>query len=190
MALENFIYIIEILIFILIFVPTAVAFFTGAPWVPTPEIRVKRMLELTKIKQGDRLYDLGCGDCRIPHLAAKLYGADAIGLELSPLVYLLGRLRNAILRSKSQILLRDFRAINYSNAKALAFYLLPNILKTMRPKFEKELQPGTRVVSYAFQIEGWTPTFIEPRDRAKHYGPIYVYEIPVSIKAKGSEAKK
>lgn len=190
MSSYELIFFIEVLIFVLIFVPTIIAFTTGAPWVPTPTQRVEKMLELAKIKQNDKVYDLGCGDGRMVHLAAKKYGADAIGLELSPLVYFIACVRNFLLRSKSKVLLRDFRKIDYSNARALVFYLLPDVLKIMRPKFEKELQPGTRVVSYAFEIDGWTPVYIEPKDVSKNYARILVYEIPTSIKANGSEAKK
>lgn len=189
-AFENFVYIIEIIVLAVLFVPTLIAFFTGAPWVPTPQARVKRMLELAKIKKGDRIYDLGCGDGRIPQHAAKEFGADAVGLELSPLIYFLARARNILLRSKATILLRDFRRIHYGNAAALTFYLLPETLSMLRPKLEMELKPGTRVVSYAFEIAGWKPTYVEPRDREKHYGPIFVYEIPKSMNANGAEAKK
>lgn len=122
------------------------------------------------------------------HLAAKEHGADAVGLELSPLVYFWARIRNFFLRSNSRILFRDFRRIDYSNARALVFYLLPDILKTMRPVFEEMLQPGTRVISYAFEIEGWEPVYVEPKDKSKNHARIFVYEIPTSIKAKGSSA--
>ncbi|MBI2638866.1 class I SAM-dependent methyltransferase [Candidatus Peregrinibacteria bacterium] len=181
---------IEFIIFALIFIPTIVAFFTGAPWIPTPMPRAKRMLELADLKPGERVYDLGCGDGRLVHLAAKHYEADAVGLELSPLVYAWAKVRNFFLRSSSKILMRDFRKIDYRNAKALVFYLLPDILKVMRPKFEMELRPGARIVSYAFEIDGWTPVYTEPRDPKRHYGRIFVYEVPKSIKANGNEAKK
>lgn len=173
--------IIEVVVLGIIFVPTMIAFLSGAPWVPTPIPRILRMLELADIKHGDRIYDLGCGDGRIPHLAAKLYGADAIGLELSPLLYFAARIRNFFLRSKSKILLRDFRRINYGNAHALIFYLLPATLKKLSPKFSSELQTGALIVSYAFQIEGWTPVYVEPKAPEKNYAPIYVYQIPQSV---------
>lgn len=172
---------IEIIVLGFLFVPTVIAFLTGAPWVPTPIERAKKMLSLAEIKPGDRVYDLGCGDGRLVHLASKLYGADAIGLELSPLVYFWGRIRNCFLRSKSKLLFRDFRKINYKNARALVFYLLPEILKKMRYKFEQELKPGAIVISYAFHIEGWTPVYIEPKDAKKNYGRIFVYKIPTSF---------
>lgn len=185
---ESYIFFIEAVIFAVILVPTIIAMVTGAPWIPTPMARVKRMLELAKLKPGDRIYDLGCGDGRMVHLAAKDYSADAVGLELSPLVYLWGRIRNFFLRSRSKILLRDFRRIDYSNAKVLVFYLLPDILKTMRPVFEEQLQPGARVISYAFEIEGWEPVYIEPKIKSLNHARILVYEVPNSIKANGSSA--
>lgn len=186
---QNLILLIEILIFILIFVPTIIAFFVGAPWVPTPRKRVLKMLELAKIKSGERVYDLGSGDGRMAHEAAKNYNADAIGLELSPLIYAIARVCNFFRRSKSKILLRDFRRVDFSNADVLTFYLLPPILKKMRGKWLKELKPGSRIVSYAFEIEGWKPVYIEPKDPVNNFARILVYEIPTSTKENGSEAK-
>ena len=186
----NFWLILEFIILSLIFIPTCVAFITGAPWVPTPTARVKKMLELGRLKPGDKIFDLGCGDGRIPHLAAKLYGCQAVGLELSPLVYFWARVRNFFLRSKAKFLLRDFRHVDLSSAHTIFFYLLPNVLAAMRPKFERELKPGTRIISYAFAIEGWTPVFIEPKNPTKNLARILIYELPTSINANGNEAKK
>ncbi len=190
--LQSTILLIEIIILMIIFIPTMIAFVTGAPWVPTPIKRVKRMLELAKIKQGECVFDLGCGDGRMAHNAAKYYNADATGIELSPLIYAMARICNFFRKSKSKILLRDFRKIDFSNADVLTFYLLPSILKKMREKWERELKPGTRIVSYAFEIEGWDPVYIEPKDIENKHARILVYEIPKSIgtskNAKGKEA--
>lgn len=185
--LQNTVFLIEIILLAAIFIPTMIAFVTGAPWVPTPIKRVKRMLELAKIKQGEKVLDLGCGDGRMAHSAAKDYNADATGIELSPLIYAMARICNFFRKSKAKILLRDFRKIDFSHADVLTFYLLPSILKKMREKWERELKPGARIVSYAFEIEGWKPVYIEPKDPTNNYSRILVYEIPKSIKEKGSE---
>lgn len=187
MSTINLIFFLEVVIFAAIFVPTMIAFLTGAPWVPTPRERILKMLELAKIKPNERVYDLGSGDGRMAHLAAKHYNADAIGLELSPIIYAMGRICNFFRRSKSQLLLRDFRHVDLKNADVLTFYLLPPILKKMRERWERELKPGARIVSYAFEVEGWKPVYIEPKDPAKNFARILVYEIPASIKEKGSE---
>ncbi len=151
--------------------------------------RVKKMLELAKIKQGEKVLDLGCGDGRMAHIASKDHGADAFGIELSPIIYAMARICNFFRGSKAKILLRDFRRVDFSDADVLTFYLLPPILKRMREKWERELKPGARIVSYAFEVEGWEPVYIEPKDPENNYARILVYEIPKSIKEKGSSAK-
>src|SRR4051812_25371506 len=53
-------------------------------YVPTPHEVVDRMLELAKIRDGDIVYDLGCGDGRIVVTAAKRYGVKAVGFDIDP----------------------------------------------------------------------------------------------------------
>ena len=53
-----------------------------APYVPTPQEVVDRMLELAEVGKGDVVYDLGSGDGRIVVIAAQKYGAKAVGIEL------------------------------------------------------------------------------------------------------------
>lgn len=177
---QNLLLIIEFVILMVIFVPTMVAFLGGAPWVPTPTARVKKMLELAKIKKGERVYDIGCGDGRIVILANKLYKADAVGIELSPIMYFVAKVRNRLTGGKAKFILGDLRNQNLSDANVIMFYMLPGILKKMAPKFAKELKPGTRLISYAFSIEGWEPTYIEPKNPEKNLARILVYTVGVS----------
>lgn len=174
--------ILEIVIFVVIFVPTMIAFLTGAPWVPTPIDRCKKMVELAKLEKGDKVYDLGCGDGRLVHLAAEKHDVDAVGIELSPLVYAMARIRNFFLDSKSKIVMRDFRKVDYGDAKVVFFYLLPAALKTLIPDFKKKLKPGAKIISYAFAIEGWEPIHIEPKNPEKNLSRILIYEIGKSDK--------
>src|SRR5437899_12876145 len=53
-----------------------------APYYPTPETIVERMLEFGQLKAGEKMYDLGSGDGRIVIMAARKYHADATGVEL------------------------------------------------------------------------------------------------------------
>ncbi|PIQ77305.1 hypothetical protein COV82_05175 [Candidatus Peregrinibacteria bacterium CG11_big_fil_rev_8_21_14_0_20_46_8] len=179
---------IEFGIFALILPPTIIALL-GAPWVPTPIARVREMLKLANVKPGDKVFDIGCGDGRMVQVAAKEFGADATGVELSPLVWSWAKIRNFFLRSKAKIRYADCRSLDYRNANAIVCYLLPDFLKKVRTKLEREMPHGSRFVSYAFQVEGWKPVHVEPRDPKRRLSPIYVYEMPVSIKAAGSEAK-
>ena len=55
-----------------------------APYVPTPQEVVDRMLQLAGVGKADVVYDLGCGDGRIPITAAKVYGARGVGVDIDP----------------------------------------------------------------------------------------------------------
>jgi len=59
----------------------------GAPWEPTPMQKVEAMLEMAAVEPGDVVYDLGCGDGRIPIAAARRYRERAVGIELDPIRY-------------------------------------------------------------------------------------------------------
>ena len=180
---------IELGIFALILPPTIIALL-GAPWVPTPIARVKKMLSLANLKSGDKIYDIGCGDGRMVQVASKDFGADATGIELSPLIWSMAKVRNFVLRSKAKIRYGDCRKFEYKNAKAIVCYLMPDFLETIRPKLEKDMPNGSRLISYAFQVKEWNPIHVEERDRSKNLAPIYVYEMPTSKKAHGKPEKK
>src|SRR6202044_1333997 len=53
-----------------------------APYYPTPETIVDKMLQLGGLKAGEKVYDLGSGDGRIVIMAAQKYHADSVGFEL------------------------------------------------------------------------------------------------------------
>lgn len=161
---------------ILISIPTIMAMVNGAPFVPTPMARVKKMVALAKIKPGQRVYDIGCGDGRFVYIAANEYLAKATGIELSPIVYLLAILRKLFWRSKAKILLADFKMCNLSDADVIFCYLLPDVLKKIQPALDKQLKPGTKIFSYAFEIPTWELIHQEERDPKINLAPVYVYE--------------
>jgi|GEM_PF-400567 len=160
---------------ILIIIPTIIAMATGAPFVPTPMDRVKKMIALAKIKPGEKVYDIGCGDGRMVYVAANDYKANATGFELSPLVFCLARIRKFFWGSKAKIQFTDFRYKNLSDADVIVCYLLPESLARLQPKLDAELKKGARVISYAFPIGDWKVTHREERDRDHNLAPIWVY---------------
>src|SRR5262245_48842096 len=64
--------------------PQAPASGSLAPYVPTPQDVVDRMLALAEVTKADTVYDLGCGDGRIVITAAKKYGAHGVGVDIDP----------------------------------------------------------------------------------------------------------
>lgn len=168
---------LTIVLFILLVIPTVIALISGAPFVPTPMHTGRKMLELGKVKEGENVVDIGCGDGRLVYMAANNLKAKATGYELSPIVYLIAKIRQLFWRSKAKIKFGDFRMHNLSSVDCIVTYMLPDTLRKFIPKFEKELKPGTRIVSYAFNIGDWKPIHIEPSSVEENRSKIWVYEI-------------
>jgi len=131
----------------------------GAPWLPTPKNKVRAMLQIAAVNQEDTLYDLGSGDGRIIVMAAKECGAQSIGIEIDPFRLLWSRLsiRRHGLQEKVQVLRTNFFKVNLEAATVVTLYQGHKINKKIRSKLARELKAGTRVVSYRFILDGWTP---------------------------------
>jgi ubiquinone/menaquinone biosynthesis C-methylase UbiE len=131
-----------------------------APFVQTPLEVAKKMLDLSGVKQGDVLYDLGCGDGRLIILAARDVGAKATGIELRE--DLVERARTEIkrlnLEDKVRVIQGNFFDVNISDANVITLYLTSSANERLRPKLEAELKSGTRVVSHDFKVPGWKPS--------------------------------
>src|SRR5689334_18684868 len=54
------------------------------PYVPTPNEIVNAMLKTAGVKNGDVIYDLGCGDGRIVIAAAQKFGTRGVGIDINP----------------------------------------------------------------------------------------------------------
>ncbi len=175
MQLNQKIALAEIAVFVLLGVPTIYALL-GAPFVPTPLPRVRKMLELAKIKPGDKVYDIGCGDGRLVHLASKEHKAQAVGFELSPPVWFWAKICQPFWFSKAKIKYRNFVSQDISDADVIVCYLMPNTLKKFQEKLKK-LKKGTRIISYAFQIPDLKLVHEEEKIIDKNHSPIWVYEI-------------
>jgi ribosomal protein L11 methylase PrmA len=128
-------------------------------YVPTPEEVVEAMLQVAKVTKADVVYDLGTGDGRIPVTAAKKYGARGVGIDIDP-----QRIKDAnenVQRSgvgdKVRIIQADLFEANISEATVVTLYLLPSLNQKLMPKLMKELKPGTRIVSHAFDMGEWKP---------------------------------
>ncbi len=151
-----------------------------APYVSSPQPIVVKMLEIAGLKSGETLFDLGCGDGRIVATAAKEFGAKAVGVELSPA--LAKRAKEAVeslgLQQQVKIIEGDMMAVDLSGADVVALYLLTEANEQLRPKLEKELKPGARVVSLEFRIKGWKPARVEKVEAHRHPYTIYLYQWP------------
>lgn len=134
-----------------------------APYYPTPDSIVVRMLQLGELKAGEKMFDLGSGDGRIVIAAAQKFHADAVGVELDKDLcrQSMERIRKLGLENTAQIVNGDILKQDYSSADLLTVYLLPNSNDKIQPLLERQLKKGARVVAHDFEFRGWTPVKVE-----------------------------
>jgi ribosomal protein L11 methylase PrmA len=128
-------------------------------FVPTPQEVVDAMLKVAKVTKNDVVYDLGSGDGRIPISAAKQYGARGVGIDIDPqrIKEAQENLKAAGVGDLVKFMNADLFETNISEATVVTLYLLPSLNVKLMPKLMKELKPGTRIVSHAFDMGDWKP---------------------------------
>ncbi len=136
------------------------------PYVPTKQVVVEAMLKLANVKEGDVVYDLGCGDGRIVITAVEKFKAKrGVGIDLDP-----ERIKDCQANLKKAL---DEKRLTPEQAKSLTFkqgdvlkiqpedlkevdvvtlYLLPDINRKLKPVLQKGLKDGARVVSHDFDM--------------------------------------
>jgi len=150
-------------------------------YVPTPDEVVDKMLELADVRPGEVVYDLGCGDGRIPVRAAKKYGVKAWGFDINP-VRVKESLENVEknnVKNLVTIKLQDIFELDLSKADVITLYLLPQLNVKLIPQLDK-LKPGCRIVSHDFNMEGVKPkrelTYTPPGGREHR---VYLWVTPL-----------
>jgi len=157
------------------------------PYVPTPEVVVDAMLKLANVGPRDFVVDLGSGDGRIIIAAAKKHGARGFGVEID------GALVNEARREaerqgvagRVEFLEQNLFITEIDRASVLTLYLYPRLLIQLRPRFFKELRPGTRIVSHDFDMDDWQPdAHVTVPVPGKPYGPpsseVYFWVVPAN----------
>ena len=135
-----------------------------APYYPTPETIVEKMLKLGELKAGEKMFDLGSGDGRIVILAAQKFHAEAVGVELdkdlskqsSAKILKLG------LDKSAHIVNGDLLKQNYGSADLVTVYPLPDAVNNkVQPLLDRQLKKGARIVAKDFDFRNWTPEKVE-----------------------------
>src|SRR5512147_887475 len=137
-----------------------------APYYPTPETVVEKMLQLGGLKAGEKMFDLGSGDGRIVIMAAQKFHADATGIEFDKDLWRQStdKIKSLNLQKTARIIHGDIMLQDYSSADLITVYLLPSSNDKVRPLLEKQLKKGARIVAHDFEMGGWTPEKVENID--------------------------
>ena len=134
-----------------------------APFVPTPQDVVERMLALAQVGPKDVVYDLGSGDGRLVVTAAKKHGARGVGIDIDPARIAEGRAnaKQAGVEHLVEFRQQDALEVDLSPATVVTLYLLSSSNVKLRPRLVSQLKPGARVVSHQFGMGDWAPEKLE-----------------------------
>ena len=152
----------------------------GALYVSTSPVRIETFLEAIPLRPDELLLDLGCGDGRVLRAAHRRYGVKALGFEVNPLAYSIACLLSMGIHG-IKVRWGNFWSRDLGDADVIFCYLFPDVMERLASKLEKELKPGTRVISCNFFLPGWHAEKILRPDSSRHNDPIYVYRIPDAL---------
>ncbi|MFA6550202.1 MAG: methyltransferase domain-containing protein [Candidatus Gracilibacteria bacterium] len=151
---------------------------SGAPYLPTTDENVLKMVKFASMKRGQKILDVGSGDGRIVIAFAKA-GAEAHGFEINPILVWMSRrnIKRAGLQGKAFIHFVNFWKRDFSPYDLVIVYQITHLMKKFQKKFEKELRPGTKILCNSFFLPDWKE---EKKDK-----PLFLY---TKMKGKNSMA--
>jgi hypothetical protein len=152
-------------------------------FVATPAALVTGMLDLAAVADTDVVYDLGSGDGRIV-IAAARRGARGVGVELDSMLVEESRASadTAGVAARVEFRRADLFATDLRPATVVTLYLGRELNQRLRPIFLRNLRPGTRVVSQAFDMGDWMPdSVVTIRSRQVAATPVHLWVIPAHV---------
>ncbi len=135
----------------------------GISPMPT-SLKVKKgLFELLPEKVEGDVYELGSGwGTLVFPLAVRYPETHVIGYETSLIPYWISYGFLLAFPKRNLALKRqDFFQVDLKGAHLIVCFLYPGAMEKLKEKFEKELQPGTLIVSNTFAIPGWKPIQIQ-----------------------------
>lgn len=164
----------SILVFVVVLLWILVPALYGLPPVPSRPERIQKALQMANLQPNETLYDLGAGDGRVLLIAARDFGAKAVGLEIGPIQCALIWLRAAASGFGNQIKVRweNYYKAYLKDADVVFVYATSKELVKLAPHLELEMKKGSRLVSISADFSEWEPFTLDDHDL------IFVYEMP------------
>lgn len=139
----------------------------GAPYFPSLSPHIKAGLDLLDLKEGQTVYDLGCGDGRFLKAAAER-GLNAVGYELNPFMFAYAWATTRKHRKQIKVRYGNFWHADLVDADAIFIFLLTKYMKQFDKLVKTKAPKGIKVASHTFKIPGKKPI-------AKEYG-VFLYK--------------
>lgn len=154
------------------------------PYEPTPHHVVAQMLKLAQVDANDIVYDLGCGDARIVIAAAKERGARGVCVDIDPQRIRESRANAERAGVAQRIVFRtaDLFETELGEATVVTLFLWPQVNLKLRPKLQRELKAGTRVVSYVHSMDDWKPDAAIEEEGSRRRRKLFLWVIPADRK--------
>src|SRR5688500_8397349 len=154
------VYGLSLLLFILILFWILIPAFYGLPPVPTKRERIRKALKLVNLQPDEILYDLGAGDGRVLLIAAREFGAKAIGIEVGPvqcaLIWL--RIVSSGLANRIKIRWGNFFKADLKDADVVYVYATSQEVLKLALFLQKQMKEGSRVISISADFPEWEPS--------------------------------
>lgn len=165
---------LSVLVFILALLWILVPALYGLPPIPTKPERICKALKLANLQPNEVLYDLGAGDGRVLFIAARDFGAKAVGIEVGPIQCMLIWLRAVARGFGDQIQVRwaNFYKADLSDADVVFVYATSKEVLKLAPHLETQMKKGARLISISADFPDWEPSAFDEREL------IFVYEMP------------
>ncbi len=153
------------------------------PYVPTPQSVVDMMLDMVDLKDGDVVWDLGCGDGRMVISAAKRKEIRGVGVDLDPkrIEESKENAKEAGVEDEVDFRVADLFETDFSDATVLTMYLLETVNRKLRPVILRDLAPGARIVSNTFTMGEWKHDEMNESEGETFPRSIYHWVVPANI---------
>lgn len=168
------VYGLSLFLFVLILLWILIPALYGLPPVPTKPERIHKALKLANLHANEVLYDLGAGDGRVLLIAARDFGATAVGIEVGPVQCALIWLRALAsgLGNKVKVKWANFYKADLSDADVVFVYATSKEVLKLAPHLERQMKRGARLVSISADFPEWEPSTLDDRNL------IFLYEMP------------
>ena len=150
----------------------------GVPFVSLSKKQLEAINRYIKLQPTDKFVDLGCGDGRVLRMFEKQGVKDLTGYEVNFCAYLVAKIKGKSYKSKAKIYFKNFKKVNLSKYNIVFCYLMDYYVNSpsFKEKFDRELKPGTKIISYVFEIKNWhKPEIIYTNEKNKNLGRIFIY---------------
>jgi SAM-dependent methyltransferase len=165
---------LSVLFFTIILLWILIPALYGLPPVPTKPERIRRALEMARLQPDETLYDLGAGDGRVLFIAARDFGAKAVGVEIGPVqcAWIWLRAVASGLGEKIQLKWENYYKADLGEADVVFVYATSKEVLKLAPHLETQMKKGARLVSISADFREWEPSALDEQEL------IFVYDMP------------